>query len=223
MNTTNQDEIEIALFPIPGCVCFPQTIMPLHVFEPRYRAMIKDCVRLGRPIGVSHTVKEISSVKRTQTRAEILSSNQETYQAQKVFSAGLAEIEDVTVDGRMGVIIRMESRYESLEEIQTLPYRIDRCRIYKDAEVNAIEASAFKLKVLSKLRNQVASSAKEIQDLFAPAVWDQVSFEEFSFRIFSVVRVETELSQALLEMRSPEARIKSLLRILEQNETTPYN
>lgn len=30
---------DVALFPLPGCVFFPHTLLPLHIFEPRYRAM----------------------------------------------------------------------------------------------------------------------------------------------------------------------------------------
>ena len=37
---------EVALFPIPDLVAFPGTVIPLHVFEPRYRKMVHDCVCL---------------------------------------------------------------------------------------------------------------------------------------------------------------------------------
>ena len=221
MKSKIPDEQEVAIFPIPGCVCFPSSIMPLHVFEPRYRTMIKDCVRLGRRIGVSHTVKEISGVKQSQTKAEILNSNQETYEPKKIFSAGFAEIEDVTADGRMGVKINMDSRYESLEEVQTLPYRIDRCRIFKDEKSASSESNDLKLKVLNRLKMQLASGPEDVQALFEPARWQNFTAEDFSFRIFSFVRLETELSQAVLEMKSTEARLNSLLRVLDQSGMTP--
>ena len=49
------DREEISLFPIPNVVAFPGTVMPLHVFEPRYRALINDAVDQNRMIGVCHT------------------------------------------------------------------------------------------------------------------------------------------------------------------------
>lgn len=217
MEKSGQDFIEIAIFPIPGSVCFPLTVMPLHIFEPRYRAMIKDSVRLGRRIGVCDTVKKISSVKPNQTRGEILNSNQDTYQAEKIFSAGFAQIEDITADGRLAVKITMESRYESIEEIQTLPYRIDRCRIFKDNEPASVENSDLKLKVLKQLQVQLISSSDEIRVLFEPSCWESYSLEDFSFKIFSFVKLENKISQSILEMRSPEARLRSLLRLLDPN------
>ncbi len=34
----------IALFPLPGAIILPGSILPLHIFEPRYRQMLEDCV-----------------------------------------------------------------------------------------------------------------------------------------------------------------------------------
>jgi Lon protease-like protein len=42
-------EREIALFPLPNCVLFPGVVQPLHIFEPRYRAMMRD-VLAGRSL-----------------------------------------------------------------------------------------------------------------------------------------------------------------------------
>ena len=35
------------LFPLPGCVFFPHTLLPLHIFEERYRAMTRDALGVG--------------------------------------------------------------------------------------------------------------------------------------------------------------------------------
>lgn len=34
----------VPVFPLPGIVFFPRTILPLHIFEPRYRTMVRDAV-----------------------------------------------------------------------------------------------------------------------------------------------------------------------------------
>lgn len=43
----------VPVFPLPSVVFFPRTILPLHVFEPRYRAMVEDALRGERLIAVS--------------------------------------------------------------------------------------------------------------------------------------------------------------------------
>jgi Lon protease-like protein len=43
---------EIPLFPLPNVVLFPSALLPLHIFEPRYRAMVTDALDGERLIGM---------------------------------------------------------------------------------------------------------------------------------------------------------------------------
>ncbi len=43
---------DVPVFPLPGCVFFPHTLLPLHVFEPRYRAMTQAAIDGNRLIAV---------------------------------------------------------------------------------------------------------------------------------------------------------------------------
>ena len=40
------------IFPLPNVVLFPHTLLPLHIFEPRYRAMTRDALDGNRVIGM---------------------------------------------------------------------------------------------------------------------------------------------------------------------------
>jgi len=42
----------LALFPLPSVVLFPRIQLPLHVFEPRYRQLVRHVVREKRPIAI---------------------------------------------------------------------------------------------------------------------------------------------------------------------------
>lgn len=42
----------VPLFPLPGVVLFPNTVMPLHVFEDRYRRLVRDCLAGNGVLGV---------------------------------------------------------------------------------------------------------------------------------------------------------------------------
>src|SRR5882724_10251523 len=42
----------IPLFPLPNVVLFPQVLLPLHIFEPRYRQMVKDVTAGDELIGM---------------------------------------------------------------------------------------------------------------------------------------------------------------------------
>src|SRR5215469_4562161 len=43
----------IPIFPLPNTVFFPQTYLPLHIFEPRYRQMVNDAAMGSKCIGVT--------------------------------------------------------------------------------------------------------------------------------------------------------------------------
>ena len=43
----------VPVFPLPNTVFFPYTILPLHIFEPRYRAMVRDARSHDRLIAVA--------------------------------------------------------------------------------------------------------------------------------------------------------------------------
>ena len=49
--------LPLPMFPL-GCVLFPHTYLPLHVFEPRYRALARDTLRTDRQFGVVNVQPE---------------------------------------------------------------------------------------------------------------------------------------------------------------------
>jgi len=44
--------VYLPIFPLPDLTFFPHTLLPLHIFEPRYRAMITDCLARDRRLAV---------------------------------------------------------------------------------------------------------------------------------------------------------------------------
>ena len=46
------DPLRIPIFPLPGALLFPRTQLPLHIFEPRYQAMVRDALDGDRLIGM---------------------------------------------------------------------------------------------------------------------------------------------------------------------------
>src|SRR5258706_16373803 len=43
----------LPIFPLPQTVLFPAALLPLHVFEPRYRAMVKDCLATHKAMAIA--------------------------------------------------------------------------------------------------------------------------------------------------------------------------
>src|SRR5262245_8947411 len=101
----------IPLFPLPNVVFFPRMALPLHVFEPRYRAMVRDSARGARLIGMV--------LLRGEWR--------ENYEGRPpIFAAGtMGEMIRVAElpDGRFDIVLRGIREFTIVEEMARQPYR----------------------------------------------------------------------------------------------------
>jgi hypothetical protein len=101
----------IPVFPLPNVVLFPKTYLPLHIFEPRYRAMVSDVAMSGQCIGMA-----------------LLKDGWETdyYGHPPVFSMGcvgrLASVQPLA-DGRSNILLQGLERFEIEREWYDNAYR----------------------------------------------------------------------------------------------------
>lgn len=207
-------DIEISLFPIPGSVSLPFSKKSLHVFEPRYRKMIQDSIEAQRRIGVAHTQKVIAEGKSRPGAPleEILNSNQKTYLAHPVFSAGFAEIQQTLPDGRLLIEVLMDSRYVIKQELQQVPYKVVLCEPFVDEDAASDESLRQQLDQI--LLDLAESTAEEMVEFFKSAEWKNLSFEEYSFKVYSFIDCAPDILQKVLELKSSIARVHFLKDIL---------
>jgi len=101
----------IPVFPLPNVVLFPKTYLPLHIFEPRYRAMVSDAAMSGQCIGMA-LLKE--------------GWEADYYGHPPVFSMGcvgrLASVQPLA-DGRSNILLQGLERFEIENEWFDKAYR----------------------------------------------------------------------------------------------------
>lgn len=197
----------VPLFPIPDLVAFPNTVMPLHVFEPRYRTMIEDSVKKDRMIGITNTKKRISIPRENQTIKEALTRNQATYEPRGVFSMGEVKVLEKTKDGRIYVNINLKHRVMLVEETQLLPYRICNCRLLEDVNVESSRLVQHQQEILDLMIAILQREAPAELAKFDQEGWNTLDPKNFSFEIFKLIRFDPDLMQSLLEMTDPEKRL----------------
>jgi Lon protease-like protein len=97
----------LAIFPLSGAVLFPRMHLPLHIFEPRYRAMIQDIMARDQRIGMIQP-----------------SGPGEPPPLFRIGCLGrVAEIEALD-DGRFNIILSGESRFRIMDELSvSTPFR----------------------------------------------------------------------------------------------------
>ena len=90
----------ISIFPLPGAMLYPGLHLPLHIFEPRYRAMVSDALARDRRIGMIQP--------------------QQPAEGAPLYVVGcLGKIDDVEAlpDGRFNIVLEGESRFRVLREL----------------------------------------------------------------------------------------------------------
>ena len=138
MNLDNNhvNEKELPIFPL-NVVLFPGGYLPLHIFEQRYREMIKNCIRDESSFGVVMIKDEMVSGDtitpcRVGTEVDLVDVNR-------------------FPDGRMNIVTSGHSRFEILEINEDKPYLNARVRILdtfeSDADPNLSDVAAETLEV----------------------------------------------------------------------------
>lgn len=210
---------DVALFPIPGSVNFPGVPCPLHVFEPRYRQMVKHCVDSGMLMGVCHTEKVVHESPREQDLKQALASNQSTYKPCQVFSAGAVSLLEELDDGRVVIEVAMNERLRLCEQQQTLPFNIWRCESLPDQQATPASELALQQaqeKIMRRL-SILTHGVEELEGVIDSDFWQTMSARTFSFSVMGLLGFEPEMSQFLLEMTDPVQRLNAVLTALNQS------
>jgi len=134
---------EVPVFPLPETVLFPHIDLPLYIFEPRYRKMLKDCYHGSKLMAVS-------LLKEGWEKAE------EPVPACDVVGVGYIRVLVENGDGTSHIVLKGLCRARILNYVQMEPYRIAKIRLLSDqiddeAELGQL-ASRLRQLLLLKLR-----------------------------------------------------------------------
>jgi len=175
----------LPLFPLE-VVLLPGTPLPLHIFEPRYKEMIRECIGNEAPFGVVRAMEEgIADIGCT---AEIVSVTKE-YE-----------------DGRMDLVAEGRKRFEVLE--------LNEERSFLRAEILLVPDEAAEVKEQERgqaiqLHREILSLAGAVQDLSSA---DQA---QLSFHLAASLPLDLDFKQKLLTLRSEGERLQTLITYLE--------
>ncbi len=189
----------LPLFPL-NVVLFPHMPLPLHIFEPRYRQMLADCLEEGHSFGVV-AIRE----------------GQETGPAVPFEVGTLAKIMriDRLDDGRVNLLVTGASRFEILETASDRPYLRGRIRIMLEAgdeledTAGLSESTALAFREYSKLVHElVGQAADEPEPPIEP--------ELLSYLIAAALNLQVPEKQQLLATPRTDERLKQELRLLRK-------
>ena len=188
----------IPLFPLPEVVLLPGTLLPLHIFEPRYRAMVSDALGAEKTIGMTLLLPGVDAseaappIHRVGTAGEIVES-------------------EALPDGRFNILLEARYRFRVIDETPPDPYRV--------ARIEELPTAPFSEP--GEQERQVASAEDLFRDVsreldLPPLPREALSPERLASEIALRLRYAPPELQALLETDSLPLRFEAVRgRMLE--------
>ncbi|MFM9977024.1 MAG: LON peptidase substrate-binding domain-containing protein [Sphingomonadaceae bacterium] len=189
----------LSIFPLGGALLFPRMHLPLHIFEPRYRALVSDAMARDRRIGM------------IQPRPQTTASDAPA----QLFDMGcvgkIAHVEALD-DGRYNIVLEGLARFKLLRELDvTTPFR--------QIEA-AIEASdAIEINLSLGRRASLEHESRKFAEAQGYAVdWEAVARLDDEALVNGIAQIapfDAAAKQALLEAASLADRADLIVQLLQ--------
>ena len=176
----------LPVFPLPNVVLFPGVFLPLHIFEPRYRELIAECLDAEQPFGLVYA--DDDGLRRIGTLATVV------------------EVTDRFEDGRMNIVVEGGERFRLVDLTDGRSFHTGTVETLADDDDPPPPADVER--ALAVFRRLVELTGAEVE--VPTDVTTQPSFE-----IGSRFELAPELKLELLEEVSERRRLVRLCEILE--------
>ena len=190
---------ELPLFPLPDVVLFPSDVLPLHIFESRYRMMLQSVLETDRRFGIVRWDPRSQSMASIGCCAEIIQHQ-----------TGL--------DGRSNIVTLGQQRFRVLNVTRDTPFRSAMVSWIEDDPVDDMTS-------LHSLTESVASALRDVVELTGKLTDSPASLpedlpdlpRELSFWIGAHLGGPVaDQQQELLELTSTRSRLEQEFNILDE-------
>lgn len=190
---------QLPIFPLPNCVLLPGGLLPLHVFEPRYRELTRDCLAGNQLMAIAR-----------------LRPGYETsyYGRPPVYErCGVGRIicSEELPDGRFALLLRGVARIEIARELPPdKAYRLVEARVLADAACDVAQAQDHQRRLI-----QLCDRLAEVIEKGGPQLRDLVrSFDDpgaCADAIAAALVMDADARQELIESCDPMVRLQRTL------------
>ncbi len=200
--------LRVPVFPLAGALLFPNTQLPLHIFEPRYQAMVRDALASDRLIAM------------IQPRGSEL--DHDSFTPPPLFDVGcigrITSFEELD-DGRFNLVLEGVSRFRVAREADvTTPYR------QIDADRSGFEEVGEPVLGFAQ-RAEVEREARAFADSLGYLVdWEQVTRLDDEMLVNGIAQIaplDIGSKQALLESPTLASRADLLVQFMQFQRMAP--
>jgi uncharacterized protein len=192
----------LSIFPLPGAILFPGMHLPLHIFEPRYRALVSDAMARDRRIGM------------VQPRSVPRVAEEGAGDRPPLYELGcvgrIAEVEALD-DGRYNLILEGVAMFRILRELEATT-------LFRQVEAELLPHVPDQQLSLGR-RSSLELESRRFADAAGYAVdWDQVGKLDDETLVNGIAQIapfDAAAKQALLEAPDVEARAELIIQLMQ--------
>jgi Lon protease-like protein len=174
---------DFPLFPLE-LVALPNEVVPLHVFEERFKTMIEECLASGREFGIVWLSDD--GLRPVGCACEI------------------TEVVERTEDGRINLLTRGTRPFRIVEREDRLPYPAGTVEFLDDHDEEADrEAATLARETYAELVERATDRRPEADELAEMSAYDMAATVDFGL----------DAKQGLLDLRSERARLRLVTRL----------
>jgi Lon protease-like protein len=187
--------LRLPIFPL-SVVLFPGTPLPLHIFEPRYRKMLADCLAGDRRFGITP-----------------MAGGQETPEPGAIGCVAEVRVNQELPDGRSNVVVLGGSRFVLRHRVDGAePYHVAMVELFEERE--GTEPPAETVARLREAFLRYYALLRQLNDIEPgePTLPDESL--DLSFHVSAGLECDLGVKQRLLSERSTARRIEALLLLI---------
>jgi len=185
----------LPIFPL-SVVLFPGTPLPLHIFEPRYKRMLADCLSEDRRFGLTPAA-----------------GSGDVPEPGTVGCIAEVRVNQELPDGRSNIVVMGGSRFTLSRLLpETLPYLVALVQTFEDEP--GTEPRREDLETLRDLFRRYADSLQQLQDAVPQETSLPDEASSLSFHVAGSLECDLGIKQRLLAERSTARRVKALTLLL---------
>ena len=192
----------VPVMPLPGALLFPNALLPLHIFEPRFREMLEHALTADRMLCVALVRPERHHWR---TSADFF----------PVSTIGLIRACVGRGDGTSDLILQGMQRVKFTSFIQEAPFPIARIKRLKTRSRLDVETDALAAKVL-EFYGQLKSSGRELPEKIDRYLSEMSDPEMLADLIASTFIGDAARRQQLLEALDLNQRLRLLIQYLRE-------
>jgi Lon protease-like protein len=190
---------QVPVMPLPGALFFPHALLPLHIFEPRYRQMLQHALREQRMFSVA-----LLKPHRTDW-----TSGADFYD---VAGVGLIRACVGRSDGTSNLILQGLHRVRFTDFAQEAPFPIARIETLKSERTESVETDALGAKVV-ELYTKLKSAGRQLPEKVDRYLSD-LSMEMLADLMAATFITDPQRRQELLEELSVQQRLRLVIQYL---------